>query len=83
MTRSRIYLSDRAVNTERKFGAALSYVPVRIVRTDINGDATIETALFTHDALMAARQRGAINPEDVPPIGRWERFCIAWSVLWS
>ena len=83
MTRSRIYLSDRAPNLGRKFGAAMTYVPVRVVRTGINGDAVIETALFTHDAIASARQRGAINPEDVPPIGRWERFCIAWSVLWS
>jgi len=62
--RNRIYMADQVGNTERKFGSALSYVPLRVV----NAAGEVSTALFTEAQVYEAVARAEKNPEDLPPM---------------
>jgi len=60
--KSKIYLEDEIGNTERKFGAAMSYQPVLFI--DMDGNET--PGMFTRHEMKIARERAARNPEDMP-----------------
>lgn len=67
--KSKIYLSERVPNKDRRFGAALEYYPVEI-RT---GDRR-RFALFTPAQISEALLRGEANEEDRPPPTLWEKI---------
>lgn len=67
MTRSEIILNEKVDNTERKFGEALEYYPVKIVRD--NDDDT--WAMFTESEINNAIERAMKNKEDIPK-SLWE-----------
>jgi hypothetical protein len=60
--KSRIYLSEKVSNKDRKFGSILEYYPSRIE----NSDGGVMDALFTANELEVAMKRAETNPEDVP-----------------
>lgn len=67
--KSRIYLSERVPNKDRRFGAALEYYPVVI----ITGKRR-QVALLTGNAISEGLARYLDNPEDVPEPSRWARM---------
>ncbi len=73
---SRIDLSEKVANTERRFGAAKAYYPARIVY-----GAREYPAMFTARQISAAMQRAGANPEDwpVPRKSWWQRICGRWA----
>lgn len=70
--KSRIDLSERVPNQDRRFGAALEYYPVHI-----DTGLRRRPALFTPSQISEAIARAAANPEDMPKPTRWERL-RAW-----
>lgn len=54
---SKIILTDRVVNKDRRFGSATHYYPCLIDGTP---------ALFTEEQLQVAQERARRNPEDMP-----------------
>ena len=62
MANSKIYMEDVVENTERKFGAAKEYFPVKI----INSDDSETWAMFTETELINANERAMKNKEDIP-----------------
>lgn len=70
--KSRIYLSERVPNKDRRFGAALEYYPVVIVT-----GTRWQVALLTGNAIREGLSRYLDNREDVPAPSRWERI-KAW-----
>lgn len=60
---SRIVLSEKIVNTERKFGANEAYYPAFMSKTDDREGGV--ALLFTENELKVAAERAAANPEDV------------------
>lgn len=73
---SRIYLSDKAPNRDRRFGAATEYYPAVIV----HGSRQMP-ALFTPADISRAMQRADANPEDMPELRRtlWRRILAWWT----
>lgn len=72
--KSRIDLSERVENKERRFGAALEYYPATII-TGIRR----RPALFTPAQISEAMMRAEANAEDMPEPTLWERL-LAWLV---
>lgn len=69
--KSVIYLSEKVENKDRRFGAALEYIPVTIVLT--NG--TELKGLFTVSMIREAVERGKVNHEDFPvKASLWQRI---------
>lgn len=64
----RINISNRVKNKDRRFGSAPVYYPAYIV---MGGKR--HPALFTWAQLAEAMRRASENPEDVPPVTRWQR----------
>lgn len=77
--RSRIYLTELVENTDRRFGSAQEYIPVRVVGANWH----ISTAMLTNDQIAVGIIRSNENPEDVPPLSWRERLSIAWGALWA
>lgn len=67
--KSRIYLSERVPNKDRRFGQALEYYPVVIVTGKRR-----RVALLTGNAISEGLARYIENPEDVPEPSRWEHM---------
>ena len=59
--KSRIYLSEKVSNSQRKFGSATDYHIVYV--TDTRGNSL--PALFTCDQIDDAVERARANPEDI------------------
>jgi len=76
--KSRIYLSERVPNKDRRFGAALEYYPVVIVTGKRR-----QVAMFTPNEIGVAILRAKDNPEDAPQqvSSLWHRI-IAWWPRW-
>lgn len=66
--KSRIYLSEKVPNRDRRFGAALEYYPVTIVT-----GTRRQVALLTGNAISEGLSRYLENREDVAPPTRWSR----------
>lgn len=64
---SKILMEDKVENTERKFGAALEYYPVKVEKE--NGETV--WAMFTKDEIENAIERADKNKEDIPK-SLWE-----------
>lgn len=62
MANSKIYLADKIDNTQRKFGSAKEYIPVKVY----NKDGDMMWAMFTEDVIEYAIQRALKNREDIP-----------------
>ena len=67
MTDSVIRIDEKVENTERKFGEALEYFPVKIV----NDDGSETWAMFTENEIINATERAMKNKEDIPK-SLWE-----------
>lgn len=67
--KSRIYLSERVPNKDRRFGQALEYYPVVIVTGKRR-----QVALLTGNAISEGLSRYLENREDVPEPSRWEHM---------
>ena len=67
--KSRIYLSEKVPNRDRRFGAALEYYPVVIVTGKRR-----QVALLTGNAISEGLSRYLENPEDVPEPSRLEHI---------
>ena len=65
--KSRIYLSEKVPNRDRRFGAALEYYPVVIVTGKRR-----QVALLTGNAISEGLSRYLENREDVEPPSRWQ-----------
>ena len=72
--RSRLDLSEKVENKDRRFGAALEYYPAKIVTGRRERDA-----LFTPGQISEAIARAESNREDIPLPGFWQRVW-AWLV---
>ena len=59
---SKIKLNEKVENTERKFGEALYYFPVKVELE--NGD--LVWAMFTETEIQNAIKRAEKNQEDIP-----------------
>jgi len=59
---SKIKLNEKVENTERKFGEALHYFPVKVELE--NGD--LVWAMFTETEIQNAIKRAEKNQEDIP-----------------
>ena len=59
---SKIYLSEKVKNKERKFGSQLEYYPCKIILAD----GTEKNALFTKNQINVAIDRANKNIEDIP-----------------
>lgn len=66
--KSRIYLSEKVPNRDRRFGQALEYYPVTIVT-----GTRRQVALLTGNAISEGLARYLENREDVAPPTRWSR----------
>lgn len=66
--KSRIYLSEKVPNRDRRFGQALEYYPVTIVTGKRR-----QVALLTGNAISEGLSRYLENSEDVPEPTRWSR----------
>lgn len=79
---STIFLKDKIVNKERKFGSALEYLPAYV--EDEEGQLAV--ALFTKNQLQDALDRAEDNPEDVEPFLSFEEEVVEeespWFVFW-
>lgn len=64
---SKIETSERVVNKERKFGAALEYFPAYII-DDTGKEIPV---LFTKNQLTVAAKRAEKNMEDMPENIGW------------
>ena len=64
--KSVIRMDEVIVNSERKFGSALSYHPVEVVRYD----GEVDVALFTTAEIDSAVDRAEKNAEDVAKVLR-------------
>jgi hypothetical protein len=64
---SKIETSERVVNKERKFGAALEYFPAYVI-DDTGKEVPV---LFTKNQLSVAAKRAEKNMEDMPKGGSW------------
>jgi len=75
--RSRLDLSEKVENKDRRFGAATEYYPAVIV----HGSRQMP-ALFTPADISQAMQRADANPEDMPELRRsfWHRIIAWWTV---
>ena len=62
MASGKIYLSEKVDNTERKFGAANEYFPVKIQ----DSDGYVTWAMFTETEIKKATERAMKNKEDIP-----------------
>ncbi len=62
---SKIKLSEKVKNRERRFGSWTHYYPVIIE----SADGTRTPALFTDHQIHEAIERAAKNPEDIPRAG--------------
>ena len=71
MADSKIYLTEKVDNTERKFGEALEYFPAEIVLED----GTKSWVMFTQSEIDVARKRAEKNKEDIPS--------SLWESIWS
>ena len=71
--RSKIFLSEKVVNKDRRFGSALNYYPVEIH----SSSGKVNRALFTIDQIREAVEREDSNKEDFRPLTFWERV-TAW-----
>ena len=71
--KSRIYLSERVPNKDRRFGAALEYYPVVIVT-----GTRRQVALLTGNAISEGLARYLENREDVAPPSRWARAAVGF-----
>lgn len=69
MPKSEIRMDEVVKNTERKFGEALEYYPVKIVNE--NGHET--WAMFTENEIINATERAMKNKEDIPK-SIWENI---------
>ncbi len=67
--KSRIYLSERVPNKDRRFGQALEYYPVVIVT-----GTRRRVALLTGSQIAEGLTRYESNTEDVAPPSRWQRM---------
>lgn len=67
--KSKIDLTEKVKNKDRRFGSAAEYFPV-MVHTEI-GDQ--KEALFTADQIRVAVDRAKENPEDLP-----RKSWLAW-----
>ena len=70
--RSKIFLSEKVVNNDRRFGSALNYYPVEIR----SSSGKVSKALFTIDQIHEAIERADSNREDFRPLTFWERATI-------
>lgn len=60
MLDSKLFVSDKLQNTERKFGASLEYFPCAIILAD----GTVRPAFFTENMLKVAMETADKNIED-------------------
>lgn len=67
MAKSVIKMNEVVENTERKFGEALEYFPVKIE----NEDGSETWAMFTETEIINATERAMKNKEDIPK-SLWE-----------
>lgn len=74
--KSRIYLSERVPNKDRRFGQALEYYPVTIVT-----GTRRQVALLTGNAISEGLSRYLENREDVAP-PTWRSRAIASIRRW-
>ena len=66
---SKINLTEKIENTERKFGEALEYFPAKVV----NAEGVEEWAMFTETEITKAVERAKKNKEDIPK-SVWDKF---------
>lgn len=71
--KSRIYLSERVPNKDRRFGQALEYYPVTIVT-----GTRRQVALLTGNAISEGLARYLENREDVAPPTRLARLSASF-----
>lgn len=71
--KSRIYLSEKVPNRDRRFGQALEYYPVTIVT-----GKSRQVALLTGNAISEGLARYLENREDVPEPSRWARMSASF-----
>ena len=62
MAKSEIHLNEKVVNTERVFGSALEYFPVKIE----SSNGMTKWAMFTEREIKTAIERADKNQEDIP-----------------
>lgn len=74
--RSKLDLSEKVPNKDRRFGQALEYYPVMIV-TGLRR----QPALFTPAQISEAMERAAANPEDMPELRMsfWQQVKAWWA----
>lgn len=70
--RSKLDLSERVPNKDRRFGAALEYYPAQIVTGFLR-----RHALFTPAQISEAMRRAEENHEDVPEPSRWAHMAAS------
>ena len=75
--RSKLDLSEKVPNKDRRFGAAVEYYPAKIVTGRRERDA-----LFTPGQISEAIARAESNREDIPRPTRWQRV-KAWLRGWG
>ncbi len=69
MAQSKILFENKVDNTERTFGSATEYHPVKVVRAE--GDEV--WAMFTENEINKAIARADKNKEDIPQ-SVWQRI---------
>ena len=69
MASSKILFEDKVDNTDRKFGSALEYFPVKVVKSD----GQESWAMFTEAEIDKAIDRASKNKEDIPK-SLWDKF---------
>lgn len=75
MIKGRIYLNEKVVNQERKFGSCSEYYPVVVV--DDNGNE--RAGLLTDNDIKGITDRAARNPEDIPEkTSFWDFLGLSW-----
>lgn len=67
--KSLIKKSEKIQNTQRKFGAATEYYPVRLEGFDF------PYSLMTLGQIEDGMERAKKNPEDLPKPSLWQRLC--------
>ena len=68
--KSKLYMTEKVENQDRKFGATTKYYPMWVV----DSFGFRRRALLTRDQLMSAIARGDTNREDFPALTLWERI---------
>jgi len=66
--KSKIDLTEKVENKDRKFGSALHYYPCHVE----GKDGKVGNLLFTVDQIDEAMKRAEANPEDMPEKSFWE-----------